>query len=144
MFYWTRNGQQFGPHSAEELRALLAQGTVTANDLVWREGMSGWAPAHAVFASVPPPPPPHAGGWAPGAPAYAGTGRSRVAFVLLGVFLGALGVHNFYAGYNGRAVAQLLLTVLVGWLVFPVLAVAIWALVEVITVNQDAHGVRFS
>ena len=27
---------------------------------------------------------------------------SKVAYVLLGIFLGGLGIHNFYAGYAGR------------------------------------------
>lgn len=31
---------------------------------------------------------------------------------LLGIFLGSLGVHNFYLGYTGKAVAQLLLSII--------------------------------
>src|SRR5262245_27835588 len=33
--------------------------------------------------------------------------KSRTTYILLGVFLGPLGAHNFYAGYTGRAVGQL-------------------------------------
>ena len=69
--------------------------------------------------------------------------KSRVAYVLLGVFLGQIGIHNFYAGYNGKAVAQLLITLLGFWLVLPWLAVVIWALVEVCTVTRDAQGNAF-
>lgn len=29
------------------------------------------------------------------------TPKSRLAYILMGLFLGGLGVHNFYAGYNG-------------------------------------------
>lgn len=68
--------------------------------------------------------------------------KSRVVYVLLGVFLGALGVHNFYAGYIRKAVAQLCISLFtcfygsfVSW---------IWAIVEVCTVNQDSEGVQFS
>ena len=50
---------------------------------------------------------------------------------------------NFYAGYTGRAVAQLLVTLFVGWLVVPLLAVAIWNVVEVVTVTKDGKGVPF-
>ena len=39
-------------------------------------------------------------------------GKSRVVAGLLGLFFGSLGVHNFYLGRTGRAVAQLLITVL--------------------------------
>ena len=41
--------------------------------------------------------------------------QSKLAAGLLGIFLGGLGVHNFYLGNTGKAVAQLLLT-LVGWI----------------------------
>ena len=34
-------------------------------------------------------------------------GKSKVAAGLLAIFLGAFGVHNFYLGYTGKAVAQL-------------------------------------
>lgn len=40
--------------------------------------------------------------------------------------------------------AQLLLTVLTGWLIFPLIAIWIWVIVEVCTVNRDAQGVPFS
>ncbi len=60
--------------------------------------------------------------------------------MLLGFFLGGFGIHNFYAGYVGRAVAQLLITVLVGWLIVPLVAVCIWALIEIIVVDRDAQG----
>ncbi len=36
--------------------------------------------------------------------------KSRVVFVLLAVFLGAFGGHNFYAGYVKKAVIQLCIT----------------------------------
>src|ERR1700709_2153686 len=36
--------------------------------------------------------------------------KSRVAFVLLAVFLGSFGAHNFYAGYTRKAVIQLSIT----------------------------------
>lgn len=38
--------------------------------------------------------------------------KSKMAAGLLGIFLGSFGVHNFYLGYTGKAVAQLLHTVL--------------------------------
>ena len=71
------------------------------------------------------------------------TSKSRVVYILLGIFLGFLGIHNFYAGYVGRGVAQLLICLLLGWLVIPLFAVFIWIIVEVCTVNKDAHGNAF-
>ena len=37
--------------------------------------------------------------------------KSRLIAGLLGIFLGGLGVHNFYLGFNSRAVIQLILTI---------------------------------
>lgn len=78
--------------------------------------------------------------------------KSKMAAGLLGIFLGQFGVHNFYLGYTGKAVAQLLLTIfgyilaifIVG--IFMVAAAGIWGLVEGImilsgSINTDANGV---
>jgi TM2 domain-containing membrane protein YozV/ribosomal protein L40E len=71
--------------------------------------------------------------------------KSRTAYVLLGLFLGGLGIHNFYAGYTGKGVAQLLITLLIGWwMCFPLIGVCIWVLVEICTVTHDAQGNQFS
>ena len=70
--------------------------------------------------------------------------KSRTTYVLLGIFLGMLGIHNFYAGYTGKAVAQLLIFLLTGWLIIPAIGVAIWVLIEVCTVKKDAKGNQFS
>ena len=79
---------------------------------------------------------------AQGAQAWAGeSNKSRLAYILLGVFLGALGIHNFYAGYVGRGIAQLSLTLLTVWLIFPLIAIAVWVIIEVCTVKKDAKGI---
>ena len=72
--------------------------------------------------------------------------KSKMAAGLLGIFLGSLGVHNFYLGYTGKAVAQLLLT-LVGWIACGLgpAAASIWGLVEGImlltgSIDKDADG----
>ncbi len=69
--------------------------------------------------------------------------KSAVAAGILGIFLGSLGVHNFYLGYTGKAVAQLLITLLsCGILSF---VSAIWGLIEGIllltgSINRDGQG----
>lgn len=70
--------------------------------------------------------------------------KSRSAYVLLGIFLGTLGIHNFYAGYTGKGIMQLLITLLTGWLIIPLIAVWIWVLVEICTVNKDVKGNIFT
>lgn len=69
--------------------------------------------------------------------------KSKIAAGLLGIFLGALGVHNFYLGYTGKATAQLLITVLSCGVLSVVSAV--WGLIEGImiltgSITTDADG----
>lgn len=69
--------------------------------------------------------------------------KSKLAAGLFGIFLGAFGVHNFYLGYEGKAIAQLLITVLsCGILAF---ASALWGFIEGILIltgeiNVDGKG----
>jgi TM2 domain-containing membrane protein YozV len=99
------------------------------------------APAQ-VATAAPNPLPAGSPAYAYAAPVYASAHKSRTTYIVLGIFLGSLGVHNFYAGYTGRAVGQLCLTVLtlgylgiVSW---------IWAIIEICVVEKDSTGVRFS
>jgi len=75
-----------------------------------------------------------------------GESKSKLAAGLLGIFLGVWGVHNFYLGFKGKAVAQLLLgTVGICVGVGPA-ASSIWGLIEGImilcgNVKNDAKGV---
>lgn len=64
-----------------------------------------------------------------------------MAYVLLAIFLGEIGVHNFYAGYIGRGIAQLLITILSFGLLFWVSW--IWAIVELCVVSEDGNRVPF-
>ena len=73
-----------------------------------------------------------------------GTPQSRLAYILLALFFGGLGIHNFYAGYTGKGITQLLLCVLLFWLVIPLIIVGLWVLIEIITVTKDAKGIPFN
>ncbi len=42
-------------------------------------------------------------------PATLPEGKDRTTYILLAVFFGTYGVHNFYAGYSDKAKAQLIL-----------------------------------
>lgn len=44
-WYYEQDGQQRGPVTEGEMRALLRNGEVLPGSLVWREGMEGWRPA---------------------------------------------------------------------------------------------------
>ena len=71
-------------------------------------------------------------------------GKSKIAAGLLGIFLGSLGIHNFYLGYNGKAVAQLLMSILSCGMLAAISS--IWGLIEGILIltgeiSTDADGV---
>lgn len=67
--------------------------------------------------------------------------KHRHIYILLGLGLGILGAHNFYAGYRKMAIIQLCLTVLTLFFAAPI--TAIWALVEICTIDRDSQSVEF-
>ncbi len=62
-WFYSLNGQQYGPVDAHQLRQLASAGSLGAQDLVWKNGMPEWLPAsrvkgllpNKVLASSPPP-----------------------------------------------------------------------------------------
>lgn len=68
--------------------------------------------------------------------------KSRTVYILLAVFLGAYGVHNFYAGDKKAGLIKLLVTFLTCFI--GALPMFIWAIVDAINVKQDAQGVQFN
>lgn len=80
--------------------------------------------------------------------------KNMVVAVLLALFLGTLGIHNFYLGYTQKGVIQLVLTV-VGWAtswllvgLVAVFAVAVWVIVDIVQIATrqgqyvtDANGI---
>ena len=70
--------------------------------------------------------------------------KSRGIYIILGLLLGMLGIHNFYAGFNGRGAAQLILTLLTGWLLFPLVAIGLWVIIELLVETNDASGMRMA
>lgn len=91
--------------------------------------------------AAPPPLPPTRGVYAP-LQLQAQPSKSRQVYVLLGIFLGIFGVHNFYAGYIQRAVSQLCLTVLTCF--YGAVVSWVWAIVEVCVISKDYDGVEFT
>jgi membrane protease subunit (stomatin/prohibitin family) len=64
MFHVDAGGQPGGPYNLAQLQQMVAAGQLTAQTLVWTQGMAGWAAASAVaqlaplFSTPPPMPPP--------------------------------------------------------------------------------------
>lgn len=66
--------------------------------------------------------------------------RQRVVFILLGLFFGFLGIHDFYAGYIVRGIIQLICTTLLGWLIIPLIIDMVFILIEICVTTEDAQG----
>lgn len=71
--------------------------------------------------------------------------KSKLVAGLLGIFLGWLGIHNFYLGNTSRAVTQLLIGILGSCLVVGPIVSGVWGLIEGIMIltgkiDKDAKG----
>lgn len=75
-------------------------------------------------------------------------GKNRVIVGLMALFLGSLGIHNFYLGYTSRGLTQLLVSIIGGMFSCGIatIAMGIWAFIESIQIftgkiATDADGV---
>ncbi len=74
--------------------------------------------------------------------------KSKLVAGLLAIFVGGLGIHNFYLGYTQRGIAQLILSTVGSIFIIGPIISWLWALIEGIQIftgeiNKDANGVRF-
>jgi hypothetical protein len=47
--YLTRDGQQYGPYSIDQIKTAMSDGTVNSNDLAWYEGIPSWVPVNSII-----------------------------------------------------------------------------------------------
>jgi TM2 domain-containing membrane protein YozV len=112
-----KDGQQYGPVTADQLRSWIAENRANAQTLVQADGAQDWKPLgsfpeFAADLKLPPPlatappiitPPPSA----PLARA-----SDKLAAGICGILLGSFGIHKFILGYTGAGLIMLLVTVL--------------------------------
>ncbi len=70
-----------------------------------------------------------------------GEQKSKLVAVLLALFIGSLGIHDFYLGYTKYGIIKIVLTVCTG------IGGSIWALIDLIrlltgSLHTDANGVE--
>lgn len=68
---------------------------------------------------------------------------SRGVYIILALFLGLLGIHNFYAGHYLSGAAQLILNVLLFWTIIVPIAIFLLVVMEILTVKKDGKGRPF-
>ena len=169
MYYLLINGQKTGPYEASDIQRMLRQQAIGYDTQFWKDGMFSWETIgshrqifESSYGQRPPQnfqPPQYQPSYQQPhyqqpqvnnypqqplvvQPIIIAQGKSRAAFILLGLFLGGLGIHNFYAGYAGKGIAQLLLNLFLFWTIVVPIIVGIWVLIEVITVDRDSFGNR--
>ncbi|MEM1223943.1 MAG: DUF4339 domain-containing protein [Verrucomicrobiota bacterium] len=58
-YFVSKDGQQWGPYTEEELRSHVSTHSFSRDELAWHEGAKAWKPIHELItlASAAPPPP---------------------------------------------------------------------------------------
>jgi hypothetical protein len=164
-FAKTDDGQTYGPVTRQELDEWANEGRLTGEAQVLREGSDQWQWATDVYPQLAQAQPVGAsggsdnpfafidsggggggavaGGYSGGAASsrYGGqqSDKSKIAAGLLGIFLGAYGIHRFYLGFAGIGVLQLVLTLVTCGVA------GLWGFIEGIMIltgsmNRDAQG----
>ncbi len=71
--------------------------------------------------------------------------RNGIVYIVLAFFLGAVGIHNFYARYWKRGLIQFLLALVSSYMLFvPLMFTSIWAMLELLFVNKGPDGRLFA
>ena len=121
-----KDGQQYGPVSAEQLRVWITENRANAQTQAQGEGSPDWKPLSALpeFAADLKAAPGSATA-PPTITAPLSTSNPRASNKLpagiCGILLGALGVHKFILGYTGAGLIMLLVSVLTCGLAYPVM-----------------------
>jgi hypothetical protein len=136
MYHITRNGVQQGQYTLEQIKSMLASGSLNGNDLAWQDGMAEWQPLSSLpgVGSFGGPPPLHGGPIAPQVGAYAPPQSN----------LGGQGGYPGPASSSGMAVASLVLGILCLILFFTHVIALIIGLLAVIFGHVSRGAIRRS
>lgn len=74
--------------------------------------------------------------------------KSRTSYILLGLFFGSLGIHNFYASRTEIGLMQLVITLFSLCFIFLIvpffflLGIWVWVFIDLVSVDRDGYGRR--
>ena len=123
-----KDGQQYGPVTAEQVRGWIAENRANAQTQVQTDGAPDWKPLGSLpefAADLKPPPlsatvPPTI---TPPPRAPVPRASNKIPAGICGILLGSLGVHKFILGYTGAGLVMLLVTLLTCGLASPIMHV---------------------
>lgn len=142
-YYILQNNETKGPYTLNQLKSMWSSGAITGNLQYCEEGYTEWLPL-SDLQPVLEPEPQRLSAQTRMLLAEKHPSKSRGIYIILGLFLGIFGVHDFYAGRYRRGVDILLCTVLLGWLVIGLIISIIIVIVELCTVTEDGDGQRMA
>ena len=67
--------------------------------------------------------------------------KSRTTYIILGILVGWLGLHNIYAKRNNVGAVQLAFFLMFFWTLVVFVGLMIWSVIEVFRVKVDGNGV---
>lgn len=111
------DGQPYGPVSAEQIRAWLAEGRVNGQTLIQPDGASEWKPLSSLpeFAGETKPVPPSIAGPPPivqtRPQTFSEKASKKIVAGICGIVFGSLGIHKFILGYTNAGIIMLVITV---------------------------------
>lgn len=94
-YYIQDDGSEKGPYSLGQMRMMWGNGVINLATPYRTEGMDVWCPLSDISELLEPTRGYQAAGRA--YPTIVEVRKSRGLYVILGLFLGCLGIHNFYA-----------------------------------------------
>jgi len=123
-----KDGQQYGPVTAEQLRGWMAENRANAQTLAQTDGTQDWKPLGSFpeFAADLKPPPASATvppTITPPPCTPVPRASNKIPAGICGILLGSLGIHKFILGYTGAGLVMLLVTLLTCGLASPVMHV---------------------
>jgi TM2 domain-containing membrane protein YozV len=112
-----KDGQQYGPVTAEQLRVWIAENRANAQTQVQTDGSQDWKPLGSLpeFAADLKPPPMSATApptMTPPPSTSNPRASNKLPAGLCGILLGSFGIHKFILGYTGAGLIMLLVTLL--------------------------------
>ena len=132
-------GEQAGPYSIEQIRLMLRTGQASKHTLYWQDGLTEWLPLSTIADELQPRPASSSFTAQYQAPPRE-SDYSRGIYIILALFFGLLGIHNFYAGRIGVGACQCILFVTLFWTVIVPVVLLVWVIIELFAVTTDGKG----